>query len=403
MKCELFGAEKHVVDGFNSDDARVVLVCHFVLIRPKPTAAPHVFRLEHRQGFRECCVTLQVRRRVTVLEAAMVNRHDLRVGAAQRHVDGALDGVLHDFGEVHRLLDAFADFKHQRPVRPLLWLRRSRRRTVRQAQCRELGAGTRCVRFRVVTEDGAAVKRAVVLREVEPALEVVRVNTTQANAHDMGRRVVQFVGDGVLPHHTQGQVQRNRRQQLLVANLPAVGESYALAIEVVAHHLAIVALFLFRQELRHFSPDAAGASFVWEAKNGVGSPARVILLRQHIPDDTRSVSRCHALPEPAALHVSCGESPHLEIVWAHENVGNAFSHDAHNPLIKVRGFPGGHSIHDLGFYEAIDALDLVFNWQGLDVVLERVGNPGVLEPDVRDALVRGPANKRGTAMVRKLE
>lgn len=48
----------------------------------------------------------------------------------------------------------------------------------------------------------------------------------------------------------------------------------------------------------------------------------------------------------------------LEIVWAHEEVGNTGAHDAHDPLVEVGRLTLGHGVLDFGLNKASQALDL---------------------------------------------
>ena len=92
------------------------------------------------------------------------------------------------------------------------------------------------------------------------------------------------------------------------------------------------------------------------------------------------------------MHTYLGgrHSPHLVVVWPHEDVGNTLAACAQNPLVKVLGLgcsdAGGHG----GVNETINALDLVLLGQHRDVVLEGVGDPLALVPHVGDALVGVP-------------
>lgn len=49
---------------------------------------------------------------------------------------------------------------------------------------------------------------------------------------------------------------------------------------------------------------------------------------------------------------------HLEVVWPHEEVCNAGTHDAQNPLIKVLGLGLGGRIRQLGLGHAAETPDL---------------------------------------------
>jgi hypothetical protein len=49
---------------------------------------------------------------------------------------------------------------------------------------------------------------------------------------------------------------------------------------------------------------------------------------------------------------------HFEVVWPHEQVGNAFAHHPQDPLIKVLGLCLRHLVRHFGIDEACEALDL---------------------------------------------
>ena len=101
---------------------------------------------------------------------------------------------------------------------------------------------------------------------------------------------------------------------------------------------------------------------------------------EHVLDDLGDVGRGHSLTQPRALHLLSRDSPHLEVVRSHEDVGDALAHHAQDPLVEVLGGRGGHRVGDGGVDEAVDAADLVLKGERADVVLERVRNPSVLHP-----------------------
>lgn len=60
---------------------------------------------------------------------------------------------------------------------------------------------------------------------------------------------------------------------------------------------------------------------------------------------------------------------HLEVVWPHEHVCDARSHDTLNPLIKILGLGLGNSVCHLGICKPYETLDLrsishLSNWLG---------------------------------------
>lgn len=93
-----------------------------------------------------------------------------------------------------------------------------------------------------------------------------------------------------------------------------------------------------------------------------------------------------------------GHGPDLEIVRAHEDVGNARPHRAQDPLVK-RGRLLGRVGLEGGVDQSVEALELVGFLEDGDVVLERVWDPSSLEADVRDALVGVPVVLCGECLV----
>lgn len=91
--------------------------------------------------------------------------------------------------------------------------------------------------------------------------------------------------------------------------------------------------------------------------------------------------------------------PHLVVVRPHEDVGNTLAARAQNPLVKVLGLGCGDAGGHGGIDEAVNALHLVLLRQHRDVVLEGVGDPLALVPDVRDALVSIPVILLGQRLV----
>ena len=49
---------------------------------------------------------------------------------------------------------------------------------------------------------------------------------------------------------------------------------------------------------------------------------------------------------------------HLEVVGAHEQIGNALSHDPHDPLIKVFGLALSCGVGNLGLNQSCQTVDL---------------------------------------------
>jgi hypothetical protein len=102
--------------------------------------------------------------------------------------------------------------------------------------------------------------------------------------------------------------------------------------------------------------------------------ALVICCRAIIPPTT--------LAEPLALHLGGGHRPDLVVVWPHEEVSNAHTHLAHDPLVKVLWLCVCHAGFESGVDEAVHALGLVVLVQHGQIVLEGVGDPLALAANV---------------------
>lgn len=94
-----------------------------------------------------------------------------------------------------------------------------------------------------------------------------------------------------------------------------------------------------------------------------------------------------------------GNSPDLEVVRAHEDVGNVGAHLAHNPLVEVLGLRLGDSGLQRSVDQTIEGRNLVLLGQHRDVVLERVRDPEALVANVGDALMVVPVVLLGQGLV----
>jgi hypothetical protein len=101
----------------------------------------------------------------------------------------------------------------------------------------------------------------------------------------------------------------------------------------------------------------------------------------------------------AYAYLCGGHGPDLEVVWAHEHVGDTLTLHSQNPLIEVLGLRIGDTTLHGGINETINSLDLVLFGQDGDVVLEGVGDPEVLVTNVRDSLMGVPVIVFGKSLV----
>lgn len=227
---------------------------------------------------------------------------------------------------------------------------------------------------------------------------------TQTDTNNVGRRVEQTLGqvDELLVLHLLDElVNSHGVDQLAVADSGAIAQSDNLIVGVDLGDLTLLAkdLLLLGQSLGHGDPDTTGTVTGREAESGVGAPVAGDLVQDDVADGVLDVGGSDTLAEPLALHLGGGDSPHLVVVGAHEDVGDTLAGHANNPLVKVGGLGVGDAALESGVNEAVNALDLVLLGQDGDVVLEGVGDPELLVADVGDALVGVPVLLLGKGLV----
>mmetsp|Transcript_15849 Transcript_15849/g.28134 ORF Transcript_15849/g.28134 Transcript_15849/m.28134 type:complete len:259 (+) Transcript_15849:941-1717(+) len=204
--------------------------------------------------------------------------------------------------------------------------------------------------------------------------------------------VRQAVRPLAVPRPATHSVEREGGDERVVLNALPARQGYRLGVRVDSGDglIGAVRLFLFRQQLGNALPDMSGTALCRKAKHRVGSPSRVLLAMDHVPNRALHIDRGHALAQPRALHLRRRDRPDLEVVGAHENIGDALAHHAHYPLVKVLWLPRRRRTRYLGLHKPIQAVDLILFIEHADVVLKRVSDVAVLNPDVRDALQRVP-------------
>lgn len=94
-----------------------------------------------------------------------------------------------------------------------------------------------------------------------------------------------------------------------------------------------------------------------------------------------------------------GNSPDLEVVWAHKKVSKTNTHLTENPLVKGLRLCVGDASLQSGVNHALNAANLLLLGKHGDVVLERVGYPLALAADVGNTLVSVPVVGLGESLV----
>jgi hypothetical protein len=250
------------------------------------------------------------------------------------------------------------------------------------------------------------VEGAVVLGEVQPALvtNALRALTSNTDTNDVSGRVVELLGEGheLLVAELLGEVVNSHGvDELVVGNGAAISEVGNLLLGIDLGDLALLAesLLLLGDGLSDGNPDTTGTITGGESEGSVGAPVTSNLVEDNVLGDKLSVRSGDTLTEPLALHLLSGNSPDLVVVRSHEDVGNALTHHAHDPLVEVLGLGVGDTALESRVDDTLNTVDLVFLGEHGDVVLEGIRNPEALVANVGDSLVGVPVIILGESLV----
>ena len=199
-----------------------------------------------------------------------------------------------------------------------------------------------------------------------------------------------------LAQPTAGDVQGDGGDEGAIDDLGTVGKGDDLVVLVDGDDRLAVALTFEWDELGDALPDGSSTTFSRESEDCIGPPSGIFLALDDVGDGPVDVDGGDTLSEPVALHHGGWDCPDLEVVRTHEDICNTRTHNTEDPFIKVGRLALGESIGHLGLDAAGQTFDLILLVEGRDVVLKRVGNPTVLEPDVRDAFEGVPGFWAGT-------
>ncbi len=307
-----------MIRSLNAEHETVILVPDLVPPAAEAAAGEDVFSLELREQLGQNAFALEGRGRVSVVEGAVVGRHDLVFGAEHLGVHEAGDVVAEHVLDVDGLHARLGDFEHDAPVRTGLLFGRAGFAAIGELHRGELLGGVRLVVRAVVGEDGGAVKRAVVFREVKPALisDPLWSFTADAYADDVRGAVEEAFAEGdelLVAHHFDEGVDGHGVDKFFVVDGGAVAEEDAVAFGVDALDAASLAEagFLLGNGFGELDPDVAGAAVGWEAEGGVGAPVAGGLFEDGVLHDELEVRGCHSLAEPGALHLYLAHQPIL--------------------------------------------------------------------------------------------
>ena len=136
-------------------------------------------------------------------------------------------------------------------------------------------------------------------------------------------------------------------------------------------------------------PDRAGAAGERKAESRVRSPRDVVALLANVVADAIDVGHRHALADPTRAEELEWIAPHFEVVRRHENVREPLAEHRHDPFAKVLRLRQRRPDRGRVFESAQRALAIV-GIEPVDVVLERIRNEAIADPDPRLALVVQP-------------
>ena len=363
-------AQQQPVHALHPLHQRVVGVAHLVFPHAEAAARVDVVLLEVGDHLAQDRVALDRRRGVAVVGVEEPRVHDIlpvRV-ADQPRVHQPSDGIVNDVFPVHRLELAVARFAEQRVVALVV------RRHVRA----------------VVAQVRHPVERAVALGEIHPALGA-RARLLDADADHVAaavaealRRALDVAGDFAVEDIVAQPVQRHGSDELVITDDLAVLEADLLAREVDKVD-ALVEGDVAVQGFADAAVELAGAAEQRELELVVGAPAEVVGAGDDVLDRPVDVDDGDALADPLLVHHLRRMGPDLEVVGLHEVAGDAVAEDGVDEFLKVlRGLVVALRLR---LDQAGEALAGDFLREVADVVLERVGDPGVEHADPALAVV----------------
>ena len=304
----------------------------------------------------------------------MPARNDVVVRREKAGIEHALDRLVDHPLDLDRLRTRLRHLGHEGPLLP------------------RLGH----IVGRVVREHCHPVERAVVLREVHPALRPkalgdlpVDANPDDVRARELGGR--RGFGEVGPVGRRRQLVDGHGREEHVVVLHSAVLEAQLLPLRVHGDNaVAIVDLLLGERGGESF-PDRARPPFGREAERVVWSPRDVVLLEDDIAEDPPQVRARHPVPHPVRHHLGRVVRPHLEVVGVHKVLAEPLSEARREPVterpnaVSPSGPPLRCSHHPL------EAVEHGLCGEVADVVLHRVGNEAIEHPGPRFALVIEPA------------
>ena len=143
-----------------------------------------------------------------------------------------------------------------------------------------------------------------------PALvaDTLRPGAADANANNMGRRVVEALGQAnklLVAHLLDELIDGHCVDKLVVCNGGAVAQGDDLVLGINLGDLALLAvpLLLLGERVGDGNPDATSSVSGREAESVVGAPVAGNLVQNDVPDDGLDIRGSDTLSQPLTLHL----------------------------------------------------------------------------------------------------
>ena len=312
IECQLRRAIHNTVRRFDTQHETVILIPDLVSPATEPSAGVNVHVLEFGEELFEDALTLERRRWVAVIEAAVVGRDDLVGGFEHVGVEEALDRAFEEGRGVDGFEARFRDFDHDGPVRArlgggIIWYG-----AIGELLGGEFDVVGRLVVGGVVAEDGGAVEGAVILGEVEPALvaDAFGARAADADADDVGGGVEEAFAEGgelLVLHLLDKGIDAHCGDEFLVFDRLAVFEGHTLSGSVHLGDGTILAVdaFFLGESVCNGDPDTACAAMGREAEGGIWTPVAGCFLEDHVLGDGLEIWGSDTFTKPLTLHLFC--------------------------------------------------------------------------------------------------
>src|SRR5581483_3371343 len=135
-------------------------------------------------------------------------------------------------------------------------------------------------------------------------------------------------------------------------------------------------------------------------KNAIRSPGNVVSFEDEVMEHTREIGHGHPLTDPVVLHLFSRIGPDLKVVRQQKDIGDTLSEGGQNPFLEVRRFVLAVL---LNLNQAVQTANDLFPRQPVEIVLERIWNKPIPDPDPGFAFMSQPILLRNELMHQRIE